>query len=213
MGVQDVVRWLLPKEDRFFELMEQQAVVLHKGATELGRFKSGGPSAADIAKSVQEIEHEGDALLHAVEEALAKTFVTPIDREDIQKLAGEIDDILDLINNTARSMSLYNVEAPTVAMTKLMALLESCALQLKDALPHLRGAAYDKLMQSSRDVKKLEKEGDTLFRDAVAQLFRDSEIDAKTLLRDKEILEHLEDAIDACEDTAEFLAHLAVKNG
>lgn len=213
MGVQDVVRFLLPKEDKFFELMEQQAVVLNKGANELSRFTPDGPSAAEIARVVQEIEHEGDALLHGVEDALAKTFVTPIDREDIQKLASELDDILDLMNNTARSLSLYNVESPSPPMTQLMGILERSTKQLKDALPHLRKGAYDQLMQSSKEVKKLEKEGDTVFRDAVAQLFRDPSIDAKRLIRDKEILENLEEAIDACEDTAEFLAHLAVKNG
>lgn len=213
MPIQDVIRWLVPREDRFFELMEQQAAVLHKGAVELAKFAPGGPSTAELARSVQAIEHEGDALVHGVEEALARTFVTPIDREDIQKLSAELDDILDLINNTARSMSLFGLEAPTPPMSKLIGLLAGCAELLRDAVPLVRKADYPRLMESSRSIKKLEKEGDTAFRDAVAQLFRDPAVDAKTLLRDKEILEHLEEALDACEDAGEFLAHLAVKNG
>jgi uncharacterized protein len=213
MGLQDAVRWLLPKEDHFFELMEKQAATLSRAAAEMVRFKPGQTTAEQNAASIQAIEHEGDALVHAVEEALAKTFVTPIDREDIQKLSSMLDDILDLLNETARSMSLYGLDAPSPPMTQLSDLLLGATTQLADALPKLRQANYEALLAASHEVKKLEKEGDKVFRDAVAALFRDESVSAKQLLRDKEILTDLEEALDSCEDTAEFLAHLAVKNG
>jgi hypothetical protein len=213
MGIQDAVKWLLPKEDQFFRLIEQQAAVLNKEATALSRFRPGGDSAAEVARAVQEIEHEGDRLVHEVEEALAKSFVTPIDREDIKHLSSLVDDILDLMNEAARAISLYGVTEPSPAMTGMFELLCQATKLLGEMLPNLRKAAYAELVTGSHEIKKIEKEGDTLFRDAVAKLFRDESVGPKQLVRDKEILTNLEEALDACEDTAEYLAHLAVKNG
>jgi uncharacterized protein Yka (UPF0111/DUF47 family) len=213
MGLQDAVRWLLPKEDQFFELMEKQAANIAKAAVEMQKFRPGQGSASENAKLILEIEHEGDALLHQVEDSLARTFVTPIDREDIQKLASMLDDTLDLLNETARSMDLYGLEAPSPAMQRLVDLFADAAKILAGAMPKLRRADYQALVVANRDIKKLEKEGDKVFRDAVGALFRDGAISAKELLRDKELLTDLEDALDSCEDVSEFLAHLAVKNG
>lgn len=213
MGLQDAVRWLLPKEDHFFELMEKQAANIAKAAGEMNKFRPGQVNASENAKTILDLEHEGDALLHQVEESLAKTFVTPIDREDIQKLASMLDDILDLMNETARSMDLYGLEFPSPPMLRLTELIGEAAKVLAGAVPMLRKADYEGLIAANRDIKKLEKEGDKVFRDAVGVLFRDESISAKQLLRDKELLTDLEDALDSCEDVSEFLANLAVKNG
>ncbi|MCU0656744.1 MAG: DUF47 family protein [Polyangiaceae bacterium] len=213
MGLQDAVRWLLPKEDHFFELMEKQAAHIARAAEEMKKFRPGQVSAGENARVVLAIEHEGDALLHEVEESLAKTFVTPIDREDIQRLASMLDDVLDLLNETARSMDLYGLDAPSAPMSRLTELIAEAGAQLAAAMPMLRKADYDGLTAANREIKKLEKEGDKVFRDAVGALFRDESVSAKQLLRDKELLTDLEDALDSCEDVSEFLAHLAVKNG
>ena len=213
MGLQDVIRWLLPKEDQFFILMEKQAAAITRAAVALARFAPGQDDARSVARAVLDIEHEGDALLHDVEESLAKTFVTPIDREDIQRLASLLDDVLDRTNEAARAMDLYGLDAPSPAMRRQMELLIETSRVLEAAVPHLRSANYEALVTAHHDAKKLEKDADTVFRDAVAALFRDESIGAKHLLRDKEILTNLEEAVDTCEDVAEFLATLAVKNG
>lgn len=213
MTVQAFIRTLLPKDDKFFALMEKQSLVLHEGAVALAKFTDKGANAHDIALSVQELEHQGDALMHQVEEALEASFVTPIDREDIQRVAVRSDDVLDLLNHTARSFDLYGVEAPSPPMSKQMALLLDGTELLKTTLIKLRQADYGGIRDANREIKKIEKEGDRIFREAVAQLFRDPSIDAKILVRDKELLESLEEALDACEDLGELLAHLAVKNG
>ena len=213
MGLQDVIRWLLPKEDHFFILMEKQAATITRAALALARFTPGQDDAKSVARAVLTIEHQGDSLLHSVEEALAKTFVTPIDREDIQRLASLLDDVLDRINEAARAMDLYGLDAPSPAMHRQMKLLIETSRALEKAVPYLRQGNYEALVTAHHDIKKLEKDADTAFRDAVAALFRDDAIEAKQLLRDKEILTILEDAIDTCEDVAEFLANLAVKNG
>src|SRR5690606_39314636 len=148
-----------------------------------------------------------------IEEQLAKVFVTPIDREDIQMLAAELDDIVDLMNLTARTFELYAVPSPSPPMIALMKILVTTTEILKSELPALRRNEYAKLIAAGRVIKQHEKEGDRVFRDAVGQLFHDPAIDAKVVLRDKEVLEDLEKAIDKCETVAERLKNLAVKHG
>src|SRR5256885_15677193 len=120
MGLQDLVRWFLPKEEHFYVFLERQAIAAHEGATALATFKDDAVSAEAVAKTVQVIEHQGDSIVHELEEALAKTFVTPIDREDLQKLSSQLDDILDLTNGAARAAVLFRVKRPTAAMITLM---------------------------------------------------------------------------------------------
>ncbi len=211
MGIQSFVRWLLPRGDRFFELIVQQGGALRRATAALASF-GGGASAADVTKAVQQIEHEGDDLLHQVEGALAETFVTPIDREDIHALASKIDDIIDRANLIARSFSLFDIDAPSAPMTALMKLLAESAVLLEEALLLLRHGKYAALPEAAKRVKALEKQGDTVFRDAIAALFRDPDMRGKDLLRQKDILEDLEDALDICEDVGEFLAEIAVKH-
>src|SRR3954462_5525693 len=98
MGIQDVIRFLLPREDHFYDFLEKQAEATREGAKALTKFSTNGTTAQEASAEVQKIEHEGDRIVHEMEEALARTFVTPIDREDLQKLSSELDDVLDLMN-------------------------------------------------------------------------------------------------------------------
>ncbi len=207
-----MIRWLVPREDHFYGYLEGQAVAAHDAALALHRFKEGTP-AAEVRTAVQALEHEGDKISHQMEEALAKTFVTPIDREDLQRLSTELDDILDMTNGAIRAAVLYGVEKPTEPMGKLMDILVQCTLVLKKTMPNLRKNAYGDITESNRDLRKLEKEGDTIFREAVSALFHDPGIDAKQLLRERQVLEDIENAVDHCERVGETLAHLAVKHG
>lgn len=211
MGLQDVIRLVLPKEETFFNIMEKHALVLHRAPSELARLGEGAAPEA-VRDAVQALEHEGDKLTHEIEEALAATFVTPIDREDIQKLATELDDILDTCNRTARSFVLFRVQKATKPMLELFAILSECTKVLSTAVPAMRKSNYDEVRDASRAIKALEKKADTIFRQAVSDLFDDESIDAKAVLKQKEVLEDLESAVDQCEDVAEFLAHVAVKN-
>jgi predicted phosphate transport protein (TIGR00153 family) len=211
MGFAAVLRFLVPKADHFYTFLERQAVVAHDGAVALATFIEGnGPMVRD---AVQGFEHQGDSIVHEMEEALARTFVTPIDREDLHSLSTTIDDILDLTNGAARACSLFGVERPSEAMTKLMAILVRCTEVLRAVMPKLRKHSYAEIMDDVKVMKTLEKEGDRVYRDAVSALFRDPTIDAKALLREKGVLEDLENAIDSCEDAAERLTNLAVKHG
>lgn len=211
MGFAAVIRFLVPRADHFYTFLERQAAVAHEGAVALAKFVEGnGKTVRDV---VQEFEHKGDSIVHEMEEALARTFVTPIDREDLHSLSTKIDDILDLTNGAARACALFGVERPSEAMTKLIAVLVRCTDVIQAVMPKLRKHAYAEIMEDVKGLRLLEKEGDQIYRNAVSALFLDPAVDAKTLLREKGVLEDLENAIDSCEDVAERLMNLSVKHG
>ena len=213
MGLQDFIQRLLPRQDEFFDLLERQAGVARKAAEALASFADEGKTAAAISEQVQTYEHEGDKLVHEVEEALARTFVTPIDREDIHLLASSMDDVLDLTTYAARACHMLGVERPTPPMVGLMKVLVQATTTLSDGLPALRRRAYGDLRTLKRKIREIEKDGDRIHREAVAELFRKEQIDAKVLLREREVLEDLEAAIDRCEKVADTLSNMAVKHG
>jgi uncharacterized protein Yka (UPF0111/DUF47 family) len=212
MSLNSLLRLILPREDHFYDFLERQAEVADRAARSLARFKDGTAQAKAIRDEVQEIEHEGDRLAHEMIEALGRTFVTPIDREDLQRLSKRLDDIPDLCNAAARACVLFGVDHPTRPMTLLMDKLCECTRVIKATVPHLRPRAYGEVIAACRSINHYEKDGDAVFRDALSALFHDPAVDAKTILREKEILEDLEKAINRCDQAAELLTNIAVKN-
>jgi uncharacterized protein Yka (UPF0111/DUF47 family) len=212
VGLQQMVRWLLPREEVFYRLIEGLTEKVEASAKELAQLANGS-TPAQVYEAVGVIEKEADKLVFESEEQFARVFVTPIDREDLQALIVSIDDIVDLIYMTSRAFVLYGLAKPTPAMSELMRLLVVLGEVLRKEMPALARNDYDQLIAAGRTIREHEKAGDTVFREAVAALFHDPEIDAKSLLRNKEILEDLENAIDKFELVAERLKHLAVKHG
>jgi len=213
MGLQDVIRFFLPREDHFYDFLEQQAKAAHAGALALAKFTDNGHTAEEARAAVQKCEHEGDAIVHAMEEALAKTFVTPIDREDLQRLSSELDTVLDLTNGSIRACTMLGVEEATEPMQKLVKILVDCTHRIDAVMPKLRRHEYTEIVQCTRELRKIEKDADTVYREAISSLFKDSTVDAKKLIREKTVLEDLENAIDQCDSIGDILANLAVKNG
>ena len=208
MGIQDAIRWLVPKEEHFFDILEKQATTAREG---VAAFVAEDDIAAACV-TVQDFEHKGDRLVHEMEESLAKTFVTPIDREDLHILSSALDDVLDLANGAARAAMLFGVEAWTPAMKDLMKVLHQCTVVVDKAIPNLRKHAYTDIVESARELRKLEKEGDRIYKAEVSRLFKDASVDAKMLLREKAVLDDLENALDHCDELASVLANLAVKH-
>jgi uncharacterized protein len=213
MSLQDVIRFFLPREEHFYDFLEKQAKVAHLGAKALAKFTDNGHTAEQARSAVQKCEHEGDAIVHAMEEALAKTFVTPIDREDLQRLSSELDTVLDLTNGAIRACTMLGVETATEPMKKLVTILVECTHRIDDVMPKLRRHEYSEIVTCTRELRKIEKEADTVYREAISSLFKDSTVDAKKLIREKTVLEDLENAIDQCDSIADILANLAIKNG
>ena len=212
MAIQDLVRWLLPKEDHFFDFVEAQARLCLRAAKELQTFRD-GRSAQEVRDAVQVIEHEADGVVRQMEDALARTFVTPIDREDLHRLSSELDDVTDLTNLAARATAIYGVTKPTQAISELTDVLVECTTMLADAVPYLRKHAFAELIESGRKLRELEKRADQIYRRTISELFANEAVDAKELLRQKEVLEDIERAIDHCDGVADVLANLAVKHG
>jgi len=213
MSLHSVVRWLLPREDHFYDFLEREAAVAYEAAVALSELRNPNVTVAAVRTKVQTLEHTGDKSVHEMEEALARTFVTPIDREDLQRLSSQLDTVIDLANAAARNHDLFGVERPTEPMNALTDKLIACTLILRDAVPMLRKQEYKVLLEQCRKLRLIEKEADTIYREAVSQLFHDDGIDAKKLLREKTILEDLENAVDYCEYVSETLTNLAIKQG
>jgi predicted phosphate transport protein (TIGR00153 family) len=218
LGVQDVIRWFLPREDHFYDFLERQAHAAHEGAQALAKFAINGTTAREARDAVQKIEHEGDRIVHEMEEALAKTFVTPLDREDLQRLSSELDTILDLTNGAIRACALLGVDKPTEAMKQLIDVIVRCTSTIDEAIPKLRAHRYLELVACARTLRKLEKEGDTVYREAISALFHSESASesferARVLIREQTVLDDLEYAVDHCNAVADTLANLAVKHG
>jgi uncharacterized protein Yka (UPF0111/DUF47 family) len=212
LGLKDIVRWILPREDVFYALIEQLAELLEAAAQAFVKFTEGVP-VEQVFEAVRAIENQADKVVYEAEEQFANVFVTPIDREDIHALIVAIDDIIDLIYLTSRSFVLYGVKTPTVAMSEQMKLLVVLGSYLRTEIGALRRHEYERLIAAGRVIREHEKTGDKIFREAVAELFHNPEIDAKIVLRDKELLEDLESAVNKFEFVAEKLKNLAVKHG
>lgn len=222
MGVQDIIRFFLPKEDHFYNFLEKQAEVAHEGALALVAFANDEATAATTSEKLRDAEHEGDRLEHEMEEALSLTFVTPIDREDLHRLASELDSILDSTNHAMQACVMMGVKEPTEPMRQLMKLIATCTELVAKTVPKLREHNYPTIVENARQLRKLEKEGDKIFREAIRELFSESPeggpavprtADARVLIREKTVLQDLEDAIDACDQIADTLTNLAIKHG
>lgn len=213
MALQAIVRWLMPREDHFYGLLERQADACHEAAQALAKFKDPANKTEDVRNAVQVVEHKADDIVREMEDSLARTFVTPIDREDLHRLSSTLDDVVDLTNLAARASVLYGVTRPTEPMVQLIDLLGRCTELIKTTLPKLRTHEYQELIEMGRKLRTLEKDADNVFRSAVSNLFKDPAVDAKVLLREKEVLEDLEAAVDHCDDVADVLSNLAVKHG
>lgn len=211
MALQSVIRFFLPKDDHWYDMLEELSRLGHEAAKALLVFKD--QPASVVQTSVQTLEHQADDVVRRMEDALARTFVTPLDREDLHRLSGALDDIIDLMNLAARCFSLYHLERPTPPMVEIMEKLDEATSLIAASVPHLRKHHFEDLLTSGRKVRAIEKEADTIYRSAISALFSEKNGDFRELLKQKEALDHLEAAVDYCDNVADLLANLAVKHG
>ncbi len=205
------LRLVRPRADHFYSFLEQQAQLAHDGAKALAEITVDDADLVRVRDRIQELEHQGDTQVHGMLDALSATFVTPIDREDLQRLSKRIDDILDLTNATSKACVTFAVERPTTAMRLLIAKLVESTNLLNQAVPKLRTHAYPEAIRICARVAISEKDGDVVYRDAISKMFHDPAIDAKTILREREVLDDLEKAINRCEQVADLITTVAVK--
>lgn len=200
---------LVPKDREFFKLFQESGANIARAAKLLEEMIVGWPDSGELAREILICEQEGDRITHDIIQRLNRTFVTPLDREDIYDLAVALDDIVDYTEEVADHFGLFQIEAPMDQSKKMARILaKGCAL-VAGALNELRG--FKNLDHYWIDINSLENEGDRLERDAVASLFADG-IDPMVVIRWKDIFEHLEKAIDSTERVANILENICVKN-
>jgi uncharacterized protein len=205
----------IPRNERFFDMFNRSAANNLEAATRLVELLNSCDDMDRKARRMKDIEHAGDEITHEVFAALARTFVTPLDREDISNLAASLDDVVDFIEETARRMRLYHItEATPLARQFGLVIQEQCE-QIAMAVPYLEarkfGAELDKV---ANEVHRLENEADDLLADAVATLY-DGVTEVPQLIeaiRWGDIYQLLEDATDRAEHVAVLLQNISLKN-
>jgi predicted phosphate transport protein (TIGR00153 family) len=201
---------LVPQKREFYDLYNRAAAntvaISERLVVLLDRF----PEGADAGmRDIKELEHEGDRITHDLIDLINRTFVTPFDRDDMFRLAGVLDDVCDNIDDTAEKVVGYGVREVHEAARRQAEVVQRCAQKLCEAIAQLEG-----FKDSSRqliELRSLEDEGDRIAREAIAGLFA-GDPDPVSLVRWKDIHEQLEEAVDACENAADVLEAILVKN-
>ena len=202
---------LFPREIDFFEVFDKVAANITHAATLLVAVMEHFTNLDVWAREVHELEQDGDVLTHDIIKKLNKTFVTPIDREDLYALASTLDDILDLIWAVADRLTVFKLkESTTHALAMSKELLTTTELVHKTIIK-LREKNYSHVQEYCIEINRLENRIDRAFRDALGHLF-DEIKDPILVIKWKEIYEHLEDASDKCEDVANIIEAIVLKN-
>jgi predicted phosphate transport protein (TIGR00153 family) len=199
----------VPRERRFYDLFEQQAATLVQAADLLEQALAEVANLPTLRREIKDLEHQGDELTHEIIRALNRTFVTPFDREDIYELAAGLDDILDYIEEVADTTNLYGITTIPGPARELARLLAQAVVQLEQAIGRLEsgkgGGEY------VIEVHRLEDVGDSVSRHAIAELFSDQHPPLE-VIKLKDLYTLLEDALDRCEDVANVLEGITIKN-
>lgn len=202
---------LVPREKKFFALFEQSAQNAVTTAQQLKDLVCVWDNVKERVQVIDDLEHQGDAINHQVMALLRNTFITPFDREDIALLANSLDDVTDFINSASDAMFLYNVEAPTARAKELADILVEAVAEVERAIIGIRDRIdRDTLLRQCVEINRIENTGDHVYRAATAELFADS-TNVANLIKWREIYQHMESAIDSCEDVAKALEGIALK--
>lgn len=203
---------LMPTEGKFFELFNQHADLCVRGATEMLELMSNFDDLDTRVHAIEVIEKEADKVTHATIAMLHKTFITPIDREDIHMLITRMDDILDLLEDAGQTISLYDIKSITPEAKRLAELCLACTEKVKAAvalLPNMDNT--HQILAYCEEIDRLESNADHVMRAAMSKLFRD-EPDVRNLIKLKAIYEILETVTDRCEDVANIIEGIIVQN-
>ena len=202
----------VPQEKKFFDLFESDTANALKAAHVLKEMVDNWSDVEAKVNQIDELEHVGDTITHGIIEQLHRTFVTPFDREDIASLAHSLDDVTDFIHAAAMAMFIYKVDRPQARAKELADVIVRATAEVEKAFYLLRH--HGKLRQvidHCVEINRLENIADTIYRAAMTELFDDSP-DVVSLIKWREVYEHMESATDRCEDVANVLEGIALKH-
>ncbi|OBR94798.1 MULTISPECIES: DUF47 domain-containing protein [Clostridium] len=201
-----------PKEDKFYEFFVQTANIAYTEAKLLLDFLNNLENSEENLKKLKEVEHEGDKKQHEILEQLNKTFITPIDREDIYAIANDMDNIIDYMESTASRFVMFNVNECTEDAISLSKMIVQCCKELIIIMEELKNMKTSKqLSKKIIEVNRIEEEGDVVSRKAIGDIFR-KDIEVIDVIKWREIYQYLEDTLDACEDLANVIEGVVMKN-
>ena len=201
---------LLPREEKFYRLFLKQVEIISEASRLLlDGVRAGNARLGAAAGEINALEHRGDELIHEIFTRLNQTFITPIDPEDIHNISSALDDVLDGIEDTAHRLVSYKIDPVPADMATLAEIVDSCSKSLQAALEALE--RNGPIMEHCIEINRLENEADRIGRNAVVELFA-METNPITLIKLKEVYEFFENTIDSCEDVADVLQNVVVKN-
>jgi predicted phosphate transport protein (TIGR00153 family) len=210
LGLGKEMAKLFKKDEKFFKIFGQMTVYILEAAELLGKMvRNPEDDLVSMAAKIKDLEHKGDELTHRVIDELNKTFITPIDREDIHDLSAALDDVLDLIDSTATRIVLFRITEPIRAVPEMCGVLLSQAMTIGAAVSNLQDNGH--VVERCIEINSLENDADRLFQTAIAALFEEVK-DPIDVIKRKEIIETLEAATDKAEDVANVLESIIVKN-
>jgi hypothetical protein len=215
MKVDAIIRWFMPKEERFHELLSRDTDNLAAAAKLFCQmaYSSDFEERKQLATRLKDVEHEGDRLTRLVFDALNSTFITPFDREDIRSITTDLDDILDYIEGTAHSLVLFELGESTEALRQFADILARMAEEIKqvtDLVWNLENTR--KIQEHLVGISDLENKADVLYGQVIADLFRGNGRNPIEIMKWKEIYQSLEDACDQCRDYAHVISNVIVKS-
>jgi len=207
-----MLAWMMPREGRFFDLFNEHAELVVRGSRELAVLMSSGDDVERRAHNIETVEKRADKITQNTIELLHKTFITPIDRNDIHQLITKMDDILDLIEDAAQLVIIYDIRVVTPEEKRLADICVACAEKVKSVvgmLSNMKNAAA--IMAACEDIDRFESEADHVMRAAMAKLFRD-EPDVRELIKLRAVYQTLEEVTDTCEDVANIIEGIVLEN-
>ena len=208
MGMRD---WIIPQDDQFFDLLEQSAQNVRAGAEHLVYTVENFENIKNKCHKMKALEHKGDDITHQIYQLLNKSFITPIEPEEISRLAASLDDVLDFIDSATRMMYLYGITQTDRYMVELSKLILVSTEELELAVKGIRDLKHAEIIeQQCIEINRLENLGDEVLGDAIKNIFTCS--DALTVIKYKDIYEKLESATDKCEDAANVLSDIAIRH-
>ena len=200
---------LFPKNEDFFVLFRRQAALVRRGTDLLHEMMEKFDDLEARAKQLKEVEHEADIVTHELFERLNRSFITPLEREDIHDLASGLDDVLDAAEAIGTRILLFKISSPTPEARQLTSILARCGTQIEQAVDQLK--ELKNLMSFTIEINRLENEADTISRQVVADLF-DGTHELLDVMRWRELYGRLEGAADKCEDVANTIEAIVLKN-
>ncbi len=200
---------LIPRDEHFFELFSQLAQRITTSAKLLHELFSDPARIAHFETAIKNVEHEADDLAYEVNARIDTSFVTPIDREDIHRLASRLDNVVDLIDGTARRAVMFHITETRQDALQLTGVLVRAAALIEQSVNEVKKPKN--VAVNGREMKRLEEEGDAVYQAAIGRLFA-GQPDPLDVIKWKELFDKLEEAIDECDDVSNVLESIALKN-